>query len=236
VYLCQANKKRIHLMKKILLIATAGMLSCGGAEGDKATTADSQEVAQHVGETYNVDAATSTLQWKAYHKGGFAPRFGTLNGSGTVAVDNGTITGGSFVVDMSSLVVDPSSIGADEGKKATDLQGHLKSADFFHVDSFKTAKFEVTNVAALDTTATKSVVEGATNTISGNLTIKDKTVNLTFPAKVVITDTDVTIDSKFTINRQDWGLTYGTEEGGPADWGIAQEVDIEMSIKAKKII
>ena len=224
-------------MKKLILIASAGMLllaSCGGAEGDKATTAEAQDVAQQAGATYNVDPSASTLKWKAYHKGGFAPRFGTLNGSGTVSVENNAITAGSFVVDMNSLVVDPSSVGADEGKKSTDLEGHLKSADFFQVDSFATAKFEVTNVGALDTTATKSVVEGATNTISGNLTIKDKTVNLTFPAKVVVTDNDVTIDSKFTINRQDWGLTYGTEQGGPADWGIAQEVDIEMNIKAKK--
>ena len=120
-----------------------------------------------------------------------------------------------------------------EGKKATDLEGHLKNQDFFLVDSFPTAKFDITSVGALDTTATKSVVEGATNTVSGNLTLKGKTVNVTFPAKVVITDTDVTVDSKFTINRQDWGLTFGAE-GDPKDWGIAQEVDIELNIKAKK--
>ena len=224
-------------MKKIILIATAGMLtlaSCGGAEGDKAATAETQDVAQQTGASYNIDAASSSLKWKAYHKGGFAPRFGTLSGTGTVSVENGGITGGSFVVDMNTLVVDPTSVGADEGKKSTDLEAHLKSADFFQVDSFATAKFEVTSVSALDTTATKSVVEGATNTVSGNLTIKGKTVNLTFPAKVAITDAEVSIESKFTINRQDWGLTYGTQEGGPADWGIAQEVDIEMNIKAKK--
>lgn len=74
---------------------------------------------------------------------------------------------------------------------------------------------------------------GATNTVSGNLTIKDKTVNVKFPAKVAITDNEISVESKFTINRQDWGLTYGTE-GDPKDWGISQDVDIELNIKAKK--
>ncbi len=43
----------------------------------------------------------------------------------------------------------------------------------------------------------------------------------------------VDLISKFTINRQDWGLTYGAE-GDVKDWGISQEVDIELNVKAKK--
>lgn len=226
-------------MRKLIIFASAASIllaSCGGAEGDKAATGEQQEVAQQTGATYTVDPAQSSLKWKAYHKGGFAPRFGTINGQGTVSVENNAVTGGTFTVDMRSLLVDATSIGADEakeGKKATDLEGHLKSGDFFLVDSFPTAKFDITSVGALDTTGTKSVIEGATNTVSGNLTLKGKTVNVTFPAKIVITDNDVVVMSKFSINRQDWGLTYGAE-GDPKDWGIAQEVDIEMNIKANK--
>lgn len=223
-------------MNKLITFAFASSIllaSCGGAEGDKATTAEQQEVAAQSGATYTVDATQSSLKWKAYHKGGFAPRFGTLKGEGTISVENNAITGGTYTIDMKSLAVDPTSVGADEGKKSTDLEAHLKNQDFFLVDSFPTAEFKITSVGALDTTASKSVVEGATNTVSGNLTLKGKTVNVTFPAKVVITDTDVTVDSKFTINRQDWGLTFGAE-GDPKDWGIAQEVDIEFNIKAKK--
>ncbi|OJV50409.1 MAG: hypothetical protein BGO31_13650 [Bacteroidetes bacterium 43-16] len=223
-------------MKKLFIFAfaaTALLASCNGAEGDKAETSEKKEVATQTGATYTVDTTASSLKWKAYHKGGLNPRFGILKGGGTVAVENGAITGGTYTVDMNSLTTDPAAVGASEGKKSTDLDGHLKNQDFFEVTKYPTAKFEITGVGALDTTASKSVVAGATNTVSGNLTIKDKTVNVKFPAKVAITDNEIFVESKFTINRQDWGLTYGTE-GDPKDWGISQDVDIELNIKAKK--
>lgn len=223
-------------MKKLSIFAFAAVVllaSCNGAEGDKAETSAQKEVAAQTGATYTVDSTASSLKWKAYHKGGLNPRFGTLKGGGTVAVENGAITGGTYTVDMNSLTTDPTAVGASEGKKSTDLDGHLKNQDFFEVTKYPTAKFEITSVGALDTTANKSVVVGATNTVSGNLTIKDKTVNVKFPAKVAITDNEISVESKFTINRQDWGLTYGTD-GDPKDWGISQDVDIELNIKAKK--
>ena len=70
-------------------------------------------------------------------------------------------------------------------------------------------------------------------TVSGNLTIKDKTVNVSFPAKVEVTENGLTLVSNFTINRQDWGLAYGTE-GDPKDWMISQEVDLELNVVAGK--
>jgi len=112
------------------------------------------------------------------------------------------------------------------------LDAHLKSADFFDVAKYPTAKFEITKVGPFDAAQGKSVVADATNTVSGNLTIKDKTVNVTFPAKITFNGDEVTFYSKFTIQRQDWGLTYGTE-GNPQDWMIAQNVDIELNVTAK---
>lgn len=225
-------------MRKLSLAALAAaifLISCQGSTGDKAATASEQQVAEQKGATYTVAADQSTLKWTGYHKGGMNPRFGTLKGSGTLAVENNAITGGTFTVDIASIVTDSTSVdpATSGGKKSTDLDGHLKTADFFEVEKYPTAKFEITGVTAFDAATTKSVVEGATNTISGNLTIKDKTVNVTFPAKVTFTGDEATIESKFTINRQDWGLTYGTE-GSPKDWMISQEVDLALNIKAKK--
>lgn len=225
-------------MKKVSILAlavSAFLISCQSPEGDKVTTTTDQEVAEQKGTTYVVDQSESTLKWKAYHKGGFDPRYGTLQSEGTVSVENGEITGGAFVIDLNSIQTDESSVDVAKtgGKTSVDLDTHLKNEDFFEVDKYPTAKFEITNVSAFDKSEDNSVLEGATNIISGNLTIKDKTVNVTFPAKVVIIDDNVNLDSKFTINRQDWGLTYGTE-GDPKDWMISQEVDIELSILANK--
>ena len=93
-------------------------------------------------------------------------------------------------------------------------------------------KFDITKVEDL-AAGTESKVAGANKTVSGNLTIKDKTVNVSFPAKVEVTENGLTMVSNFTINRQDWGLAYGTE-GDPKDWMISQEVDLELNVVAGK--
>lgn len=227
----------INTMKKFLIVAvmaSAFLASCGGSNGDKAQVATEQEVAEQVGATYTVDTETSTVNWKGYHKGGFDPRFGTLKTQGTISVENDAITGGSFTIDMNSVATDEASVDplTTGGKTAADLDGHLKNEDFFEVETYPTAKFEITEVKAFDAATETSVLEGATNIVSGNLTIKDKTVNVTFPAVVEITENQVNLVSKFTIHRQDWGLSYGTE-GDAKDWMISQEVDMELNIISK---
>lgn len=219
----------------MILAFAAGsfMISCKDSNADQSTTQAEQEVAAETGSTYTLDEANSSLKWKAYHKGGLNPRFGTVKSTGTISAENGVVTGGSFVIDINSLKTDSAAVAASEGKTSADLDGHLKNADFFEVDKYPTAKFEITKVAAFDASKDKSNIADANFMVSGNLTLKDKTVNVTFPAKVTVTETDVDMVSQFTINRQDWGLTYGAE-GDVKDWGISQEVDIELNVKAKK--
>lgn len=224
-------------MKKQLISGLALILlfaSCQNATGDKAKTTSAQEVTEQKGQTYTVEADKSTLKWTGYHKGGLNPRYGVLKSEGTLSAENNAITGGSFTIDVNSIVTDSASVDPTTagGKKSTDLDAHLKSADFFDTAKYPTAKFEITKVAPFDAAQGKSVVADATNTVSGNLTIKDKTVNVTFPAKITFNGEEVTFYSKFTIQRQDWGLTYGTE-GNPQDWMIAQNVDIELNVTAK---
>ena len=216
------------------VMASVVLASCGGSNGDKVQTTEEQVVAEQVGASYSVDAAASDVKWKGYHKGGFDPRFGTLKTDGTVAVENGVITGGSFTIDMNSVATDEASVDplTTGGKTAADLDGHLKNEDFFEVETYPTAKFEITGVSAFDAATDSSVLEGATNIVSGNLTIKDKTVNVSFPAIVTVSEDALGLQSKFTIHRQDWGLTYGTE-GDAKDWMISQEVDMELNIVAK---
>ncbi len=62
-------------MKKITVLALAGAALMFTACNDKKETVkDAQEVAAKTGEAYKVDLATSKVNWKAFHKGGFAPR------------------------------------------------------------------------------------------------------------------------------------------------------------------
>lgn len=224
-------------MKNLSILAISAFLfavSCKESKTDSATTSTEQSVAEHKGEIFTVNADSSVVNWTAYHKGGLNPRFGTTKTTGTLSVENGNLTSGNLTSDINSLVTDPKSVdpAASEGKTSADLDGHLKSADFFDVAKYPTVKFEITKVEDL-AAGTESKTVGANKTVSGNLTIKDKTVNVSFPAKVEITENGANLESKFTINRQDWGLAYGAE-GDPKDWMISQEVDLELNIVAGK--
>ncbi|MCB0735701.1 MAG: YceI family protein, partial [Bacteroidetes bacterium] len=101
------------------------------------------------------------------------------------------------------------------------LVGHLKSGDFFQVDSFPTATFEVVSVNG--------------NTITGNLTIKGITKSIEIPADVQIAENRLTASSSFTINRNDWGITWGSA-AQPIDFLkdnlIKEEIQFDINLVA----
>ena len=220
---------RIKQFTFIVLAATITLAACTGTS-DNASTTTAQEAAATTGKEYSADTTASIVSWKATHKGGFAPRYGTLNiTEGNIAVDNGNITGGNFTVNVSSLWVDTASV-TEKDKKASDLQNHLKSPEFFDAAKYPTAKFVITGVVPYDSAKSKSLVDGATHLVSGNLTIKDSTLNVTFPAKVVVNDNDVDIEAKFSVDRTSWGLRYGAE-GDPADWMVSKDFELGFNVK-----
>lgn len=221
-------KSIIPAFALILLLA-----ACGGNTSDKAETTEQQEAAAASGVTFQIDTTATAVNWQATHKGGLAPRFGIIKVSGgSLSAEDGQLTAGDLEVSLAGLQVDPKSV-TEEGKKYSDLEGHLKSADFFDVEKYPSAKFVITGVAPYDSTQQKSLLAGATNIISGNLTLKDSTLNISFPAQVAVTDNDITAKAKFTIDRTAWGVNYKTE-GSPEDWIISKEVEVGFDLKAVK--
>jgi hypothetical protein len=222
-------------MKKLTVLALAGAALMFTACNDKKETVkDAQEVAAKTGEAYNVDLATSKVDWKAFHKGGFAPRWGTLNlKSGEITVENDAVTSGDFVIDMTTLKVDPASV-TEADKKPADLESHLKNADFFDVEKQPTSDFKITAVADLAGELPKDAVAGANKTVSGNLTLLGKTLNVSFPAKVTVAEGKAGIEAKFTVNRADWGIKFGTDETDPAEWMISKDIEIGINVNAAK--
>ncbi len=216
-----------------LVAITLFLTSCGGKSSGDSKTTEEQQVAEKQGESYTVDLQVSKVDWKAFHKGGFAPRWGTLSiTSGDVSVNDGELTAGDFVIDMQSLKVDPQSV-TEKDKKYSDLEAHLKSADFFDVTKNPTADFKITSVTNL-ATPSENAVAGANKTISGNLTLKGKALNVTFPAKVTTADGAVSIQAKFTVNRSDWDIKFGTSEANPAEWMISKDIEIGVDVKAAR--
>jgi len=224
-----------HFNTLLFVGAACFALSCNNPGADKATTDSKQAVAEGQGATYALNLDSSNVNWKAYHKGGFAPRWGTLNiQSGELTVDGDQVTAGTFTIDVNSLWVDPASV-TEADKKVEDLQAHLKSADFFHAEAHPTAIFEVTSITDLAGTAASSAVEGANKTVSGNLTLLDSTINISFPARIAVENNVASVSAKFTVDRTAWGLKFGTAEADPADWIVAKDFEVGVDIAAAPI-
>ncbi|MDK2771223.1 MAG: YceI family protein [Flavobacterium sp.] len=225
-------------MKKngLFALVAAGLIlvSCGGKSTETTTSAE-QEVAETTENVFAVDTTASVVKWKAFHKGGFAPRWGTLSiQNGEISVLGDAVNAGSFVIDMQSLKVDPASV-TEEGKKATDLEAHLKNADFFDVENNKTAEFKISKVEDLAAPLAEGEgVKDANKMLSGNLTLLGNTLNVSFPAKIDVVDNTVTILADFTVNRAEWGIKFGTNEADPAEWMISKDIEISVDIKATK--
>lgn len=80
----------------------------------------------------------------------------------------------------------------------------------------------------------KDAVAGANKTVSGNLTLLGKTLNVSFPAKVTVAEGKAAIEAKFTVNRADWGIKFGTDETDPAEWMISKDIEIGINVTASK--
>jgi len=222
-------------MKKILLPLAVVVLfaACNNAsDADKAVTGEKEAAALAEGVTYSIDSANSNINWAATKLNG--AHNGTFKlTKGSLAAKDGVLTGGSFVIDITSMnVVD---LAGDAENKAK-LEGHLSSPDFFDVARYPAAKFEITGVEAFvyDSTTMKNVVlKNATHTIKGNLTLRDSTKNVTFPAIVAISADTVSAEADFNIDRTEWGLNY-KGPNNPADWFIRKEVNLKFKIAAAK--
>lgn len=121
------------------------------------------------GEKKEVKAEKSSVTWKAYKVTG--SHTGTVNlKEGSLVFDNDKLTGGEFIVDMASLVDSDM-----EGGMKSKLEGHLKSDDFFGVETHPTSKLVFTKVKS----SGKNSYE-----VKGNLTIKGITKSVTFDVSI----------------------------------------------------
>ncbi|WP_394751211.1 YceI family protein [Spongiimicrobium salis] len=142
-------------------------------------------------DTKKVKASESTVTWKGYKVTG--SHTGTIDlKEGSLTFDNGKLTGGEFVVDMTSLASTDLS-GEYKGK----LEGHLKSDDFFGVANHPTSRLVFTKVKANG----KNSYE-----VSGNLTIKGTTKALTFDVSVYGSKATATLK----VDRALYDIRYGS--------------------------
>jgi len=217
-------------MKKIafFISAAALMAACNNSgSAEKAATTDSQSVTAKEGTPYTIDT-TTVITWTGFkptgqHDGTFKVKEGSL------LVNNNQLSGGSFTIDINSL--NNLDMAASPKDKAG-LEGHLKSPDFFDAEKYPTAAFEITSVEPY-VADSSSKTKDATHLIKGNLTLKNSTKNITFPAKVTVDANTVAAFADFNIDRSLWGMNY-KGQNNPQNWVISKDVNIKLSVSASK--
>ncbi len=225
----QQTKNTLIMKKtfiKILFLSAISLtlVNCKD-KAKEATTTEAEEVAEVEAEAlkFTADTLASTIEWK-----GFKPT-GSHNGvinleRGVINTVDGEIAGGTFLIDMSSISV--LDIPAEE-KDHAKLTGHLKSPDFFDVEAHPNAAFEITGLEE---------VEGKMM-LSGNLTLKDATNNVTFPVSVSNEGDAMTLTSEtFTIDRSKWNVKYGSKSffDNLGDKFINDDIELKIMVKAVK--
>jgi polyisoprenoid-binding protein YceI len=211
------------MRKKIVTIACIALMGqvltgCKNRAGEAKTgEPETAMTTEQAAENYVAAISESTIEWQGYKPTG--DHKGTIKiASGDFKVTDGIISGGSFVIDMNSI---------EEIEDNQRLIGHLKSADFFEVETYPTATFEITGVEDKDNQTL----------LSGNLTLKDATNNVTFPVSISNEAGVLSVSSEvFTIDRSKWNVRYGSKTffDDLKDKFINDDIELKISVKANK--
>jgi polyisoprenoid-binding protein YceI len=146
---------------------------------------------------YPVDTETSTVNWEG------TKVTGSHNGdikisNGFVTLENGLISAATVVIDMNTI----NTLDLEGGSKES-LDGHLKSDDFFGVETYPTATFELTGLNPL-----RGGENGANFSAQGTVTIKGRTENVAVPVKVEMNDGGVRISGNMVLDRSKFDVQF----------------------------
>lgn len=212
-----------------IFFASFVFIACNEApKGDNATITEKKQASEAKGQIFIADTAASRIRFTGHGVGKNHPGVFKL-ASGNVAIAGEELTGGSFVINIKSMELEEKGGIFDEK-----LRPHLMSGDFFDADRFGTAKFEITKVEPYQPNSNDtSIVEGANFLFSGNLTLKEVTKNITFPARVDLDENTLKAKGNFDIDRRQWNMNYGNDKTLGNKF-ISEKVNIELDLQAKR--
>ncbi len=146
----------------------------------------------------NVDTVESVVQWKGTEMRGSDSHEGILRlREGRLELKNGVLEGGYFIADMHSINV--TDIPKSDPVPRRYLTEHLESEDFFYVEKFPTAGFEITHTQKL---------EGNQVRVTGNLSVRDVTKEVEFIAEKTQTTSATMYKASFIIDRFEYNISY----------------------------
>ena len=216
--------------EKILLPALFAVASLGTVSAAHHAPQAANHAAAKAATPFKLQPQLSTLGWegKAVTHG----HNGNIQfSSGELLVEGNKLTGGTVTVDMKTI-------------KATDITdadthakfiGHMATDDFFLVEKYPTATFKIVSVTPLK--AAKGAKATTDNvTITGDMTIKEVTNRISFPAKSEVKGGLVTAVGKVVIDRTKYGLKYGSKSffTSIGDKAINDDFTLNFNVIAKQ--
>ncbi len=172
---------------------------------------------------FELSSKESKFKWKGSDVVGGGHE-GTLNlqsGSLFVSAD-GRITKGDFVVEMNSI----RAIDEHNENSIEDLDNHLKSDDFFSVAKFPKAFFSIVQVNRATTMEPNQFM------VTGLLTIKEITHQITFPSEIIIGQGIAKLKADIVFDGTKWDIIYQSKNflANLKDVAIADEINISIDL------
>ena len=200
-------------MKKLFTFLMLIILASCNTNPNQASTQQAQGVAT-VDNIYNVETAQSQITWTgrevstSYH-------YGTLDFvSGNFEISNGAIVNGEFIVDMTSINNQDM-----EGDSKARLEGHLKSDDFFSVESYPTASISINS--------SELISDGKWN-VSADLSIKGFTHPVNF--EMISSEDGWSANLVFDRSKYDVRFRSGSFFENLGDKLIYDEIELSINL------
>lgn len=157
------------------------------------------------GPAFSLSSEKSTVSWKGTKPGG--SHYGVIEVvDGVINTEGDKITGGDFTIDMTTIINEDLT---NENFNQR-LVGHLMSEDFFSTEKYPKAFFKITNV-----TKQMSAKDGfsANHMVTGDLTIRGNTKEISFPANIKIEGDKVYAKTgEIMLDRTEWNVNFQSKK------------------------
>ena len=164
-----------------------------------------------------VDTTASVVNWRGTKFAGRGKHEGLVRLSGgSLDLCDGALSGGRFTLDMRTIEV--TDIPKSDPIPRARLRNHLMSDDFFAVETYPEATFEIGRVESL---------AGDSLQLHGTLTLRGVSEGIAFSADVPTSTPDrFHATAQFSLDRQRWGVAFRGDEltSGLVDDAIALDV------------
>ena len=167
-------------MKKLILLTVVSILIGFNIQGQ---------------ETYIISPENSTIEWVGEKVSGAHSGYINLQNA-FFLFEEEKFVGGEFNINMNSIKC----TDIENPKYAGKLEEHLKDVDFFNTSKYPNSNFKITNI----------IFDGTSYMITGDITIKEISQEITFPAQFENDGDLFYANATLNIDRTKHDIKYGS--------------------------